>query len=75
MANKETVHHPSHYQGRKYEAIAIIQDYDLNFCLGNVLKYLLRAGRKDPSKKLEDLRKAKQYLEFEIAEIESQNKT
>ena len=74
MADKEAVHHPSHYQGHKYEAIAIIQDYDLNFCLGNVLKYLLRAGRKDPTKKLEDLRKAKQYLEFEIEAIESQHK-
>jgi hypothetical protein len=73
MMDKEAVHHPSHYQGRKYEAIDVIQDYDLSFCLGNVLKYVLRAGRKDSSKHLEDLNKAKQYLEFEIAQVMKNN--
>ena len=63
---QNSVESPSHYQGTRYEAIEIIQDYSLNFCLGNVLKYILRAGRKDPSKRLEDLQKAKRYIEYEI---------
>lgn len=48
-----------------YEAIKIIQHFNLNFCLGNIIKYILRAGKKteDP---LEDLIKAKYYIEKEI---------
>ena len=64
--SKETVNHPDHYQGGKYEVIDIIEDFDLNFSLGNALKYILRAGIKNPKLKKEDLRKAIWYLEREL---------
>lgn len=61
---------PDHYGGKDnpYEAIKVIKAHDLNFCLGNVIKYVLRAGKKGD--RAEDLRKAIKYLEMEI-EIES----
>ena len=43
----DAVNRPSHYcEGRKYEPIAVIQDWGLDFCLGNTIKYISRAGRK-----------------------------
>lgn len=58
---KEKIDHPSHYQGNKYEVIDIIEDFKLDFHLGNAIKYILRAGKKD--NKLDDLNKAIWYLE------------
>lgn len=67
----DQVNKPSHYiGGRKYEPIDVIQDWDLGFCLGNALKYISRAGRKDPEKTLEDLRKAQWYVNRAITELE-----
>lgn len=63
----EMVNHPSHYQGNKFEVIDIIEDYKLGFNLGNSIKYILRAGKKDDI--VQDLRKAKWYLEREINNI------
>lgn len=61
----EKVNHPNHYaQGRKYEPIEVIKDWDLNFNLGNTVKYISRAGRKEDM--LEDLEKALFYLNHEI---------
>lgn len=63
------VTHPSHYtEGRKYEPRKVIYDWGLNFNLGNAVKYLSRAGRKED--KITDLRKAIQYIEFELEELE-----
>lgn len=68
----DPIHVPSHYvEGRKYEPRKVIADWRLNFNLGNAVKYLSRAGRKGD--KIEDLRKAIQYIEFEIEELEDQN--
>ena len=60
--------HPSYYGGsdNPYEAIKVINAHDLNFCLGNSLKYILRAGKKDSETRLKDLQKAIDYLQFEI---------
>lgn len=61
---------PSHYcAGRKYEPKDVIRDWDLNFNLGNVVKYVSRNGRKPNESSLKDLEKARQYLDFEIAAI------
>ena len=49
-----------------YEPFKIIRHYGLNFFEGNVLKYLLRAGKKSSATRLEDLRKANTYLASEI---------
>ena len=62
---KEAVNHPSHYQGNKFEVIDIIEDYKLGFSLGNAIKYILRAGKKNNYK--EDLQKAIWYLQREIS--------
>ena len=55
---KEMVNHPKHYGGESnpYEAIKVIDAWDLDFCLGNTVKYISRAGKKSPEKELEDLR-------------------
>jgi hypothetical protein len=63
------VEHPKHYNSGKIEVIAAIEDWNLGFHLGNVVKYVARAGKKDSSKTVEDLEKAKWYLERKIEEI------
>lgn len=60
----DAVDHPSHYCGKKYEVIDLIDDFGLNFNKGNALKYLLRAGHKDDY--VQDLQKAIWYLNREI---------
>ena len=69
----DIVNHPSHYiAGRKYEPKDVIRDWSLNFSLGNAVKYISRAGRKDPSKIIEDLEKAIFYINDEIAAIRAE---
>lgn len=63
----EKINHPEHYKGNKYEAIDIIDDYQLGFNLGNAVKYILRAGKKGDT--AEDLKKAKWYIEHEICKL------
>ena len=72
VAVNEAVKHPAHYGGADdpYEAIKVIEAWDLNFNLGSVLKYVRRAGKKDASKELEDLRKARFYIDHEISRVE-----
>lgn len=60
----EKVNHPSHYQGHKFEVIDIIEDFDLGFNLGNAIKYILRAGKKELF--IEDIKKAIWYLQREL---------
>ena len=67
------ISHPPHYCFGKYEPVKVIQDWELSFFLGNVAKYLARAGRKEGNSKLQDLLKAKQYIEFEIEGLENEN--
>jgi hypothetical protein len=59
-----SVNHPGHYQSGKMEAIDVIEAFGLGFNLGNVVKYVLRAGKKGDRR--EDLEKAKWYLDREI---------
>lgn len=65
----DSVNHPAYYGGEDnpYEAIKVIEAWGLGFRLGTALKYISRAGKKDPEKTLEDLRKARWYLDREIA--------
>ena len=58
----DPVNHPSHYTDGKIECIEYILDKNLNFCRGNAIKYITRAGHKDPNKEIEDLKKAVFYL-------------
>lgn len=66
---EDVVNHPQHYQFSIFEPIKVIQAWDLSFALGNVVKYIARAGRKDSSKLIEDLEKAKRYLELELEHL------
>ena len=74
MANTENdiVKYPSHYCYSKYEPKDVIRDWGLNFNLGSTVKYIARAGRKDDI--IQDLKKAKQFLEFEIEALEEERK-
>jgi hypothetical protein len=63
----ERVNHPEHYGGNTtYEAIKVIEAWELGFCLGNTVKYIARAGRKPNADAIEDLKKARWYLQREI---------
>lgn len=67
----DNVKHPSHYaEGRKFEPKDVIRDWGLNFNLGSAVKYVARAGRKDDI--LQDLRKAQEFIQFEIDAIEAE---
>jgi hypothetical protein len=82
MPLDESVNHPAHYGGANnpYEAIKVIEAWGLGFCLGNTVKYISRAGRKlvagpvsDANKaKIEDLKKARWYLDREIRTLEGE---
>lgn len=69
---KESINHPDHYGGDNiYEAIKVIEAWELDFSLGNTIKYISRAGKKDKSKEIEDLKKALWYLNRKINNLES----
>lgn len=73
MENK--VNHPAHYGGESnpFEPIKIIEHYDLNFMLGNTIKYVLRAGKKGKGDKLEDLQKALWNLQREVDNMKNKS--
>ena len=61
----DSINHPAHYiDGRDHDPIDVIEDWQLGYCLGQVIKYVSRAGRKGDA--LEDLRKAEFYLQRQI---------
>jgi len=74
---KEMVNHPSHYGGAEnvYEVIKVCEAWELHqdAYLFNVVKYVARAGKKDPLKELEDLKKAAFYLDRRIKLLENLN--
>lgn len=68
VENSDNVSHPQHYaDGWSNGSEVIDLTEHLSFCAGNVVKYVCRAGRKDPDKHIEDLEKARWYLDREIA--------
>lgn len=62
------VEHPNHYNQGQYEVIDVINDWDLNFNLGNAIKYIARAEHKNNYK--EDIEKAIFYLKYELSHLE-----
>jgi hypothetical protein len=64
----DNVNHPSHYTTGKIEVIEAIEDWRLNFHRGNAVKYIARAAHK--GRELEDLQKARWYLDREIQRLE-----
>ena len=65
----DPVNHPAHYTTGRIECIDFITDKRLNFCRGNAVKYIVRAGIKDPATEIEDLEKAIWYLRREISDL------
>ena len=68
----EMVNHPNHYGGENnpYEAIKVIEAWDLGFNLGNTVKYISRVGKKTNT--LEDLEKASWYINREIKKLKNE---
>jgi hypothetical protein len=68
----EQVNHPQHYGGEEnpYEVIKVVEALEMDFHLGNVFKYITRAGKKDADKELQDLKKALWYLDRKIQLLE-----
>ena len=63
----DPVNHPAHYTAFPVEVIELTEC--LNFCRGNIVKYVARAGVKNPATELEDLEKARWYIEREISRL------
>lgn len=68
----DNVNHPAHYNMGSIEVIDYLDDYDFDFCLGNTMKYILRAGYKESY--TTDLEKAAWYLEHYIGLVRSGQK-
>lgn len=74
VLQQDVVNNPQHYGGvdNVYETIKVIEAWglDKSFCLANTIKYISRAKKKDPTKEIEDLKKARYYLDREIKKLE-----
>jgi len=68
VIKNEKVKHPSHYNQGEFEVIDVINDWNLNFNLGNVIKYIARADYKGDRK--ENLQKALFYLKYELGDLD-----
>lgn len=68
----DPVNHPSHYTKGKIEVADFIADQKLNFDRGNAVKYVCRAGFKDPTKEIQDLEKAIWYINHEIKTLKGE---
>jgi len=64
---RDMVNSPQHYKGKSFEVIDIINDYGLNFELGNAIKYILRADKKGNKK--QDLEKALWYINYDLSKF------
>jgi hypothetical protein len=70
IVGKRSVNHPPHYGGDTvYEAIKVIEAWQLDFCLGNAVKYISRAGKKDGNAETQDLEKAIWYLQRRVQQL------
>lgn len=69
------VDHPDYYGGadNPYEAIKVIEAWQLDFTLGNAVKYISRAGKKDPATLIEDLSKSIWYINRRIQQLQQHN--
>ena len=72
-STSDPVNHPSHYTKGKIEVADFIADQKLNFDRGNAVKYVCRAGSKDPEKEIQDLEKAIWYIKHEIKMLKGED--
>ena len=75
--NKEMINHPLHYNVGHYEVIDVIEDqgWGEGFNRGNALKYIMRAKHKNADKEIEDLEKARWYIDREISRLKTKTNT
>lgn len=66
----DLINFPPHYKRGGIEAIEVIEAWNLNFNIGNVIKYSCRAGSKNPQAIIQDLKKAQYYINREIHRLE-----
>lgn len=73
LDKKNIINHPIHYGGKDnpYEVIKVIEAWNLDFHLGNTVKYIARAGKKDEI--IQELKKAMWYLQRKINNLEKGN--
>ncbi len=61
---------PDHYKTTSgLEVIDVIEKFELSFCLGNAIKYILRAGKKEGEVELDDLTKARWYIDRRLIQL------
>ena len=70
----DNVNHPAHYTSGNIEVIDFLEDQNFPFHLANAVKYISRAGKKDPAKTVEDLQKAVWYIERYIGVLQKDKK-
>ena len=70
LTKQDAINHPAYYTDGKIEVSDFIADKNMNFFRGNVVKYVARAGKKDPAREVEDLKKAAWYIGREIERLE-----
>ena len=73
MSQFDPIERPAHYAFSAIEPIDVIEAWELDFCLGNVVKYLARGGRKDATDLATDLKKAAWYLQRRIRQLERES--
>lgn len=71
--NTSSVNHPKHYNVGSIEVIDAIEEWVLDFNRGNAVKYIARAGHKNPNTEIQDLEKARWYLNRSIALLKKRN--
>jgi hypothetical protein len=66
----DVVKNPKHYEQYEFEPVSCIMKNELSFWMGNVIKYVMRAGTKDDTDEVQDLKKAIRYIEMRINQLE-----
>lgn len=66
----DVVKNPKHYEQYEFEPVSFIMKNQLSFWMGNVIKYVMRAGTKDDTDEVQDLKKAIRYIEMRINQLE-----
>jgi hypothetical protein len=70
MEQSDVIQNPKHYERYAIEPVSFIMNNELPFWMGNVIKYIMRAGYKSNTDEITDLRKAKRYIDMRINQLE-----
>ena len=70
MEQSDVIKNPKHYERYAIEPVSFIMNNELPFWMGNVIKYIMRAGYKSNTAEITDLNKAKRYIDMRINQLE-----